>query len=177
MTDFSEQKIKKTSIEGLYVIERPVFTDERGFFKEVVRIDQLNKDLNINFTGKQWNHSMNKPNVIRGMHAENINKIVYPLTSKVFLAIADIRSDSKTFKKVETFISDESNRFALFITKGLANSFCNFGDTDAHYLYLVDDYYDGTDKKAVAWNDPSLNIKWPVKVPILSDRDRNNPNL
>ncbi|MCX6705317.1 MAG: dTDP-4-dehydrorhamnose 3,5-epimerase family protein, partial [Candidatus Woesebacteria bacterium] len=63
------------------------------------------------------------------------------------------------------------------ITSGIANSFCNFGKENAHYLYLVDNYYDGSDKKAVAWDDPDLNIKWPIKAPILSDRDKNNPRL
>jgi dTDP-4-dehydrorhamnose 3,5-epimerase len=177
MPDYSEQILKKTSIEGLYVIERPVVDDERGFFKEFVRIDQLNKDLNMEFVGRQWNHSNNLPNTLRGIHAESWNKIIYPITGNVFLAIIDIRPDSVTFSKVETFVSDKNNRFALFISKGLANSFCNFGVTDSDYLYLVDSYYDGSDKKAIAWDDPDLNIKWPVKNPILSDRDKNNKTL
>jgi dTDP-4-dehydrorhamnose 3,5-epimerase len=177
MLDFSEQKIKNTSIDGLFIIERPLFGDERGFFREVVRIDALNKELNLNFSSKQWNHSMSKKGVIRGIHAEGWNKIIYPLTGKVFMALADIRPESKTFSKVETFVSDENNRFALFVTNGIANSFCNFGEDDANYLYLVDNYYDGFDKKAVAWDDPDLNIKWPVENPILSERDKNNPKL
>lgn len=177
MADFSEQKIEKTSIEGLFIIKRPQFDDERGFFKEVVRIDLLNNELGLNFSGKQWNHSMSKPNVLRGIHAEGWNKIVYPVSGKVFMAVVDIRPESKTFKKVETFISDENNRFGLFLTKGIANSFCNIGNTSSDYLYLVDAYYDGTDKKAVAWNDPDLNIKWPIENPILSKRDQDNPTL
>lgn len=177
MTDFSEQKITKTSIDGLYTIERPVFPDDRGFFKEIVRVGLLNKELGLEFVGSQWNHSMSKKGVIRGIHAEGWNKIIYPVSGKVFLAVVDIRPESKTFSNVETFISDEKNRFALFITKGLANSFCNFGNTDSDYLYLVDVNYDGTDKKAIAWDDDDLNIKWPVKNPILSERDKNNPSL
>lgn len=177
MTDFSEQKIEKTGIDGLYIIRRPLFDDERGFFKEVVRIDLLNKELNLNFGGKQWNHSMSKPNVIRGIHAEGWNKIVYPVNGKVFMAIVDIKPESKTFKKVETFTSEEGNRIALFITKGLANSFCNIGDTNSDYLYLVDAYYDGTDKKAIAYDDSDLKIDWPIKNPIISERDKNNPKL
>lgn len=177
MADFSEQIIKKTSIDGLYVIERPLFSDERGFFREVVRIDSLNKDLNLNFSPKQWNHSMSKKGVIRGIHAEGWNKIIYPLNGNVFMALVDIRPDSKTFSKVETFVSDENNRFAIFVTNGIANSFCNFGEEDVNYLYLVDSYYDGSDKKAITWDDPDLNIKWPVNNPILSERDKNNPKL
>lgn len=177
MTDYSEQKIDKTNIDGLFVIKRPVFADERGSFKEVVRIDKLNETLSINFVGQQWNHSLSLPNVVRGIHAESWNKIVYPVSGRVFMAIADIRPESDTFGKVETFTSDENNRIALFITKGLANSFCNIGDTISDYLYLVDAYYDGTDKKAIAWDDPDLNISWPVQKPIVSERDKNNPTL
>ena len=177
MADFSEQKIEKTTIEGLYVIKRSQFDDERGFFKEIIRIDLLNSELNLNFVGRQWNHSMNKSGSLRGIHAEGWNKIVYPVSGKVFMAIVDIRPNSKTFKKVETFVSDDNNRFALFISKGLANSFCNFGSVDSDYIYLVDAYYDGSDKKAVAWDDPDLAIKWPVENPILSERDKNNPKL
>lgn len=177
MADYSEQKIEKTAIEGLYIIKRPVFADDRGSFKEVVRIDLLNQELRLNFTGQQWNHSSSLPNVLRGIHAESWNKIVYPVSGKVFMAVVDIRVSSQTFGKVETFTSDENNRVALFIKNGLANSFCNIGETISDYMYLVDAYYDGTDKKAVAWDDKDLGIMWPVEKPIVSERDKNNPTL
>lgn len=177
MADFSDQKIENTSINGLFVIKRPVFSDKRGFFREVVRIENLEHKLGIIFSPKQWNHSMSKPGTLRGLHAENWNKIIYPITGKVFIAVADLRPDSDTFAKVETFVSDENERFALFISKGLANSFCNFGEDCMNYLYLVDAYYDGSDMKSVAWNDPDLNIDWPVKDPILSEKDRSSPTL
>ena len=57
----------------------------------------------MEFVGRQWNHSNNLPNTLRGIHAESWNKIIYPITGKVFLAIIDIRPDSATFSKVETF--------------------------------------------------------------------------
>ena len=175
--DFSLHIIGKTSIPGLFVIERPVFKDERGFFKEIFRLDELEKASGMKFSPKQWNHSFSKPRVIRALHAENWNKIVYPLTGKMFAAVVDIRPDSKTFAKYETFTFDEKNPKALFISKGLANSICVLGDRAVHYLYLVDAYYTGADTKAVAWDDPDLAINWPVKNPIVSERDRNNLRL
>ena len=169
--------IKKTGIPGLLILERPIFTDERGFFKEVFHLDELEKITGEKFNLAQLNHSLSKPGVIRGLHAENWNKIIYCVTGKMFTAIADLRPDSETFKKVETFTLDENNRAALFIPKGLANSVCAVGDETVNYLYLVDEYYDGSDTTAVAWDDPDLTIEWPVENPIISERDKNNPKL
>lgn len=175
MTD--KNYITKTSIPGLVVIERPIFKDNRGFFREAFRLNDLEKETGIKFNIVQADHSYSVPGVIRALHAENWNKLVYPLTGKAFSAIVDIRPDSPAFGKVETFEFSEDNPQALFIPKGLANSVCVHGNMPVHYLYLVDAYYDGTDTRAVAWDDPDLNIKWPIKSPIISDRDRNNPTL
>ena len=99
------------------------------------------------------------------------------VSGEIFIAIVDIRPDSSTFKKSETFIINDTNRNALFISKGLANSICVIGNTPVDYIYLVDAYYDGKDTRAVAWNDPDLAIPWPIKNPTISDRDRTNPRL
>lgn len=174
----SEQSyIKETSIAGLFIVERPTFSDDRGFFREVFHLDELESKIGQTFTPIQWNHSKSLPKVIRALHAENWNKLVYPITGKMFAAIVDIRPESATFGKVETFTFDDIDRKALFISKGLANSICVIGDEDVNYLYLVDSYYTGNDTRAVAWDDPDLKIEWPVKDPILSERDLNNSKL
>lgn len=171
-----DQFVKTTSIQGLLVLERPIITDERGFFKEIFHLDELEEALGYQFKPIQANHSRSFTGVIRGLHAENWNKLIYPLTGKVFVAVADIRVESDTFAMVETFTIDDSKRIALFIPKGLANSFCVVEDT-VNYLYLVDEYYDGTDTRAIAFDDPDLKIDWPIKNPLISERDRNNPSL
>jgi len=169
--------INKTSIPGLFVIERPTFNDERGFFREIFRLNDLEKETGVKFNIIQANHSRSLPGVIRALHAENWNKLIYPLTGKAFSAIVDIRPDSPAFGKVETFEFSEDNHKALFIPKGLANSICVHGNMPVHYLYLVDAYYDGKDTRAISWNDPDINIKWPIDNPIISERDRKNPSL
>jgi dTDP-4-dehydrorhamnose 3,5-epimerase len=171
------QGIKKTSIAGLLIIERPTHKDERGFFREAVRLNELEEISGLRFDTKQWNHSFSLPKTIRALHAEGWNKLVYPVTGKMFAAIVDIRPDSKTFGKIETFTFDETKPRALFIPKGLANSICVVGTKPVHYFYLVDKYYDGSDTTAIAWDDPDLNIDWPVKDPIISERDKNNSTL
>lgn len=173
---FSEN-IKKTSIHGLLVINRPTFKDKRGFFREVFRLRDIEEVTGIFFRGRQWNHSRSKPGVIRGLHAGGFNKLVYPVTGKIFGAIVDIRKNSKTFAKVETVHFDGKNHKALFIPKGLANSFCVYGKAEGDYMYLVDAYHGETKDLAIAWDDPDLGINWPVKNPIISESDKNNPTL
>lgn len=169
--------VKTTSIPGLLVLKRPTHTDKRGFFREVFHLDELEEVLGYEFKPIQMNHTKSAPQGLRGLHAENWNKLIYPTTGSVFCAIVDIRPDSETFSKFETFTIDDSERYALFIPKGLANSMCVLGNKDANYIYLVDTYYDGRDTRAIAWDDPDLNINWPIKDPIISQRDRNNPRL
>ncbi len=169
--------IKTTSISGLLILERPIFSDERGFFRELFHKDELEKTAGLKFDGVQMNHSHSVPGVIRGIHAEKWNKIIYPVCGEVFIAIVDIRPDSLTFGKVETFNVNDNNRIGLFIPNGLANSLCVTGEKPADYIYLVDTYYDGSDTRAIAWDDPDLNISWPAPNPIISQRDSNNPKL
>lgn len=140
-------------------------------------MDELEEVLGFEFKPVQLNHSMSLQNVIRALHAENWNKLVYPVTGTMFSAIVDIRPDSPTFGKIETFNFSDSDRKMLFIPKGLANSICVVGAEPVNYLYLVDQYYDGSDTRAIAWDDPELNIKWPVENPLVSERDKNNPTL
>lgn len=170
------ENVIPTSLDGVFKLKRETFSDERGFFREVFHMDELEKAIGFEFKPIQMNHSLSKPKVLRGLHGEQWNKLVYPISGKMFAAILDIRPDSQTFGKVETFEFSNSERFALFIPSGFANSICNIGNEDVEYIYLVDKYYDG-DTKAIAWDDPDIGAKWPIKDPIISERDKNNPRL
>lgn len=168
--------IHKTGLEGLLIIDRPIFPDSRGFFREAVRLNEL-EELGIDFKPVQVNHSVSVPGVIRAIHAEQWNKLVYPVTGEIFIAIVDIRPESKTFGQVETFNFNDDNRKLLYIPVGFANSICVVGKEPVNYIYLVDQYYTGQDIRAITWNDPDLAIDWPIKDPIISERDQNNPTL
>ena len=174
--------ISKTSIPGVVIIEMPIYEDVRGFFHEVFRQNELEEAIGIKFNPVQWSHSMNHPGVIRAVHTENWNKLVYPVTGVLYAPIVDLRPESPTFRMVEYITIDNTDenspRQAIFISKGgVGNSICAVGGEDLHYLYLVDEYWDDAKAKGVAWDDPDLNIKWPIEGPILSDRDKNNPTL
>jgi dTDP-4-dehydrorhamnose 3,5-epimerase len=174
--------IIKTGIEGVVIIERPTNADFRGFFHEVFRKEELLEVTGIDFNPVQWSHSMSKPGVIRAIHTENWNKLIYPVTGILYAPIVDLRPESSTFGKVEYITidntKDDSKHQAIFLTSGgIGNSVCVQGTENLHYLYLVDEYWDDSKAKGIAWNDPDLKIKWPVDHPILSERDQHNPTL
>jgi dTDP-4-dehydrorhamnose 3,5-epimerase len=172
--------ISETSIPGLLIIERPTFKDERGFFHEIFRLSEL-KSLGINFHPVQISHSFSKPRVVRAIHTETWQKLVYPVTGKMFAAFVDARTDSPDFGQVYTIGFDNSKtdspHTAVFIPSGVGNSICVIGNEPVHYVYAVDEYWDNSKAKGIAWDDPDLNITWPVKNPIISERDRNNSRL
>lgn len=173
--------IFKTTIEGLFYIKNTIYTDNRGFFTEIVRIPELEEVLGHKFTPKQTNLSLSKTNVVRGMHAEDWNKLVTVLTGRCFIAIADIRPDSTTFAKVETFdieANGEGPSCSLFLSRGLANSLAVIKGP-ANYYYLTDALYKERDTKndvAISLFDPTLKIDWPIpkEQMIYSERDENS---
>jgi dTDP-4-dehydrorhamnose 3,5-epimerase len=172
--------IQKTKIPGLLVIKRPVFQDNRGFFHEIGRLSDL-EAMGVDFQPVQISHSQSLPRVIRAIHTENWQKLIYPVTGKMFAAIVDVRPESPTFGQHETFIFDnmqaDSPHMALFLPAGLGNSTCVVGDTPVDYIYAVDEYWDNAKAQGIAWDDPDLGIDWPIKDPIISDRDRQNSSL
>lgn len=169
--------IIKTPIPGLLIIKKPTFKDNRGYFREVIRIRELEKVTRKKFNFKQWSHSWSKPRVIRALHAEEQNKIIYPISGHVFSVYVDVRLDSETFGKTYKIEFKEPNNKAVFIPKGVANSICVIGTRPVHYLYLIDEYYSKDRIKGIAWDDLDLAIDWPIKKPIISDRDKKNPKM
>lgn len=174
--------IKQTTIPGVLMIERPVFPDERGFFHEIVRLNDLIEVSGVDFKPVQMSHSVSLPGVIRAIHTEKLNKLIYPVTGKLFVVIVDVRPASQMFGKYETFIFDNddpnSTHKALFLPAGgIGNSICVIGDSPVNYIYAVDKYWEKGNEQGIAWDDPDLNIPWPVKNPIISERDRGSPTL
>ncbi len=163
-------------LEGLLIIERPTIGDERGFFRESFRLNELEEARGKPTLFVQENHSRSRRGVLRGLHPENWEKLVYVPRGEVFTAVADVRLDSPTFGQIETFTLGESNRCKIFIPRGLAHGFCVLSE-EADYVYQVTAYYDGSDTSAVAWNDPDLAVPWPIANPTLSERDKHAPTM
>lgn len=168
-------EVKKSLIEGVLKINSSSFPDDRGFFKEIVRISEIEKATGRQFMLKQVNHSRSAKNTLRGIHIAPWNKIVYVVKGKVQVVIVDCRNDSPTFGQHESFILGDEDRSCVFIPANCGNSYLVLSD-DADYTYLTDQEWASGIEKNIAWNDPALAIKWELEdEPILSDRDKNNP--
>jgi dTDP-4-dehydrorhamnose 3,5-epimerase len=173
------QHFFKTKIDGLFFFKSPKKNDERGFFSELILMPELEKITGKPFLIKQVNHTRSQQNVVRGLHAEDWNKLVIVTSGLAFSAIADIRPNSETFKTVEHFElgchHPQDCGCGLFISSGLANSVCVIeGPLD--YLYFVDQLYserDTSGDQAISLFDEELAIDWPISRDemILSQRD------
>lgn len=179
-----QDRIYKTEIDGLFFIETPIHADNRGFYREVAIIPDLEKTIGHNFVIKQLNHSRSNANVIRGFHAENWNKLITVASGTCLCVLADIRPESPTFlKSVYFYIGDgeSSLKGSFFVTKGIANSFLVLqGPSD--YMYAVDETYrdrDTSHDTAISLFDENLNISWPIRRDdmVISERDLNSIKL
>ncbi len=172
--------VEATPIAGLLVVRWESHGDERGFFRQTYRADELAEALGREVVLRQGNHSRSRPGVLRGFHAEPWDKLVYVVRGTAFAAIADLRPESPTFGEVATFwLGDPpGERIRLFVAEGLGNAFCATGETDVDYLYDVSDYWHpGVDKREVAWDDPDLGVDWPVSAPVVSPADQRASTL
>lgn len=170
--------IQKTSLDGLLVLRPKVHADNRGFFLETYRLSDLQHALGREIIFRQQMHARSQKNVLRGLHAEEgWSKLFYVVQGEIFSAITDIRKESSSFGKTETFIISDENRIALFVPAGFSNGYYVLSSS-ADVMYAVDDIYRPERKKrALRWNDPDLAIPWPSSSPVLSEADTQNPGL
>jgi dTDP-4-dehydrorhamnose 3,5-epimerase len=176
MASNTEVRLRPGRLTGVWVQEHQTFGDERGFFREAFRLEDLEAAVGQRLQFVQMNHSRSLHGALRGLHAEGWEKLVYVAHGEVFIALADIRPASPSFGQIETFDVGGDRSLGLFIPRGVAHGYCVLSDL-ADYVYQATAYYDGTDRRAVAWDDPDLAVPWPIAAPILSDRDRHNPTL
>ena len=168
----------ETDLEGVWIIEPDVFGDERGFFLESYSKRKY-EELGIKCEFVQDNHSRSSKGVIRGLHYQSHpgqDKLIRCTRGRIFDVAVDIRKGSKTFGKWISVILSEQNKKQLFIPKGFAHGFATL-DEDNEVLYKCSAHYDPETESGYMWNDPKINVKWPIKDPMISERDQNNPNL
>ena len=167
-------EIIKTTLQDAYLIKPEVFRDERGFFAETYSKKKF-KEMGIDADFVQDNHSMSvAKGVLRGLHFQKGNdvqaKLVRVTKGAVHDVIVDLRKDSPTFGKWEGFELSADNFLQLFVPQGFAHGFCTLED-NTEFQYKCDNYYAPESEDGIVWNDPTLNITWPVENPILSAKD------
>ena len=166
--------VEQTNLPGVVIIKPKVFEDQRGFFTETFQKKRFAEHgISTNFV--QDNLSCSTKGVLRGLHYQlphSQGKLVSVVNGKVFDVAVDIRKSSPTFGQHISVILDDANHQQLYVPPGFAHGFCVMSET-AHFIYKCSDYYFPKSEYGIRFDDPDLNIDWPIKAPILSEKDKN----
>jgi dTDP-4-dehydrorhamnose 3,5-epimerase len=156
-----------TAIPDVLVIEPNVFGDERGFFLESYNQKSFEALTGIKVAFVQDNHSRSAKHVLRGLHyqiKQPQGKLVRVVAGEVFDVAVDIRRASATFGKWVGERLSADNKKQMWVPPGLAHGFLVLSDV-ADFLYKTTDYYAPEHERCIRWNDPDLNIQWPITAP------------
>ena len=166
-------KIIKTKFKDLLIIKRPTHNDNRGFLKELFEQNKIKKNFIFDY------FSLSKKNVIRGLHLQ-LNKpqakLISVMTGKIFDVVLDCRKGSPTFGRHFTINISAKDNTSLYIPEGFAHGFCSLEDNTILY-YKNSNYRNKKYEVGILWNDKDLKIKWPIKKPIISLRDKKNSSF
>jgi len=166
-------------IPGVFLIKPKIFRDDRGFFLETYKKEDLKK-VGIDSEFVQDNYSRSEYGVLRGMHFQreprSQAKIVQCVRGVVYDVAVDLRRDSPTFGKYVSYVLSEENRCQLYVPRGYAHGFLVLSDI-AEVMYKVDNPYSPECEGGLIWNDIDVNIPWPIDDPVLAERDQSWPSL
>lgn len=172
-------EIQTFKLEGLKLITLKKFSDNRGFFTERFNASEFKKHgIDANFIQDNYSHS--NANVLRGMHfqwEEPQLKLVTCLSGKIFDVAVDIRKNSKTLGQHVSCVLDGENPQWFLIPPGFAHGFCVMDEKPAEVMYKVNTLWNAKGEGSLIYNDPELNIPWPVQNPILSGKDQQAPSF
>ena len=163
-------KLIKTKFKDLIIYKKDTFKDNRGYFRELFLNNTINKKFPFDVM------SFSKKNVLRGLHLQikkPQGKFVTVLRGKIFDVALDCRKNSKTFGKHFSIILSENENTSLYIPEGFAHGFCSLThNTILHYRNS--NYRNKKYETGILWKDRDLKIKWPVRNPLISLRDKKN---
>ena len=164
-------KIIPTRFSGLKIVRSKKFIDSRGFFREDFK-KKFFKSKKFVFACA----SSSKKNVLRGFHLQtkfSQEKYVSILKGSILDVVVDLRKKSKTFGKHFKIILSDNDAKSLFIPAGFAHGFLGLKKENIVYYYCTN-YRSAKHEVGLLWNDKDLKIKWPIKKPILSKKDKKN---
>ncbi len=173
-------KSNKTLVDGVFVIDRKLYFDDRGSFSRILCQDEMT-DLNLNVSIKQVNISKTeKSGTVRGMHYQEYpsseDKYIVCLKGSVFDVALDVRDGSNTYLKWDGITLSSDDNKMIYIPKGVAHGFQSLED-DSWLLYLHTEKYAPESEMGLNPLDPKLNIAWPKSVVSISDKDINRKYL
>ena len=163
----------KSNFKDLFLIKNRSFKDNRGYFKELIRENVINKKFPFLVM------SFSKKNVIRGLHIQRINsqgKFISVLKGKIFDVVIDLRKNSKTFGKVYKCLLSEKNNTSIYIPPGFAHGFQAL-ENENYIVYSCTKYRNKKSETTIKFDDKEFNIKWPSKKFIISTKDKKGISL
>ena len=166
-------KIKKTNFKDLLIFDSKNYYDNRGYFREILLEKLVNKRFKFKIA------SVSKKNVLRGLHMQSKfpqGKYLSVLKGKILDVVVDCRKNSKTFGKHFKILLSEKNCRSIYIPEGFAHGFSCFGKENI-VIYSCTNYRNASGERGVLWNDKTLKINWKIKKPIVSVKDKNNPEF
>lgn len=173
--------VTSTAIPGVLILEPKVFGDERGFFLESFNQRAFNEATRLDVQFVQDNHSRSAKGVLRGLHYQVAphaqGKLVRVIRGSVFDVAVDIREGSQSYGRWVGLELSEDNHRQLWIPPGLAHGFLVTSES-ADFLYKTTEYYTPSAERGIRWDDPALDIDWPLTTPpTLSTKDQTAPCL
>jgi dTDP-4-dehydrorhamnose 3,5-epimerase len=165
-------EVLKTKLDGVKIIRIPPFKDFRGEFVELYN-EKLYKQAGIKIKFVEDDISISKKNVLRGIHGylEKNWRLVSCLYGKLYLVVVNCNDKSKNFGKWQAFILSDKKREQILVPPGYGMAYLTLSDL-VIFHYKQSEYYDPKTQFTYKWDDPRFKIKWPIKNPILSERDR-----
>ncbi len=169
--------IEKTELNEVYIINSQTFNDNRGFFKEIFRKNELEERIGYPINLEQISHARSKKNVLRGIHIAPWSKLIYCVRGTIQSLVIDFKEGSPTFGRYISKIIGDDNRVRIFVPPYHGNSYLVLSE-EADLIYCTDKNWEPGREIGVLWKDPSLNIGWHLDgEPTLSENDKNNPLL
>jgi dTDP-4-dehydrorhamnose 3,5-epimerase len=171
-----------TKLEGCFIIEPKIITDERGYFMESFNEKTFQKGVNQQVHFVQDNQSFSTKGVLRGLHYQTGEhaqaKLVRVLHGEVLDVAVDIRPGSPTFGQYEAVILSGENQRQFFVPRGFAHGFLVLSDT-AVFFYKCDNFYNKESEGGIIFDDKAINIDWnfPPEDLIISEKDKVQPTL
>jgi len=167
--------VVKTNIPDVLILEPKVYEDERGYFYESFNAREFRKIIGADVRFVQDNHSRSIKDVLRGLHyqiRQPQGKLVRVIAGEVYDVAVDIRRSSPTFGQWTANELSDKNRRMLWVPAGFAHGFLVVSEY-AEFEYKTTDYWAPQHERCILWNDPHLNIPWPLhEAPIVSAKDQ-----
>ena len=167
-------KLIKTKLDGPKIIKSKIFKDNRGYLRETFKNNLFKK---IKFPFDVMSYS--RKGVLRGLHIQtrySQAKIITVTHGKIFDVAVDLRKKSRNFGRYFSVIISDKSDFSFYIPKGFAHGFICLSK-QCTVNYKCSEYRRAVFEKTLSWSDKKVNIKWPIKKPILSKKDKKGLDL